>query len=53
MKKQTDKWQELACELKDSVLEYWKFESEKKNRVKQERVVKALQAIKCFQQEAK
>jgi hypothetical protein len=52
MKNQTNKWQELACELKDSILEYWKFESDKKNRVKQQRVVRALQSIGNFQQEA-
>jgi hypothetical protein len=52
MRKQPDKWQELACELKDSILEYWKFESDKKNRVKQQRVVRALQSIGSFQQEA-
>jgi hypothetical protein len=50
MKKQSDKWQELACELKDSILEYWKFESDKKNRLKQQRVVRALQAVGNLQQ---
>ena len=51
MKKQADKWQELACELKDSILEYWKFESDRKNRIKQQRVVRALQSIGNFQRE--
>jgi hypothetical protein len=50
MKKQANKWQELACELKDSILEYWKFESDKKNRLKQQRVVRALQAVGNLQQ---
>lgn len=44
MKKQ-NKWKELATELRTSILEYWKFESDLRNQLKGKRVELALLAI--------
>jgi hypothetical protein len=51
MKKQSNKWKALALELKTSILEYWNFESEKRNKIKQDRVVNALEGIRNLENE--